>query len=301
MFAAVNWGQAIADAIALGALYGVVALGIGLVFGVLRLVNFAYGELITLGAYILAFTYGWPRPISILLCIGAVVTLALTQEFVAFRPLRRAGASPATMLVATFAVSFLLQSIYLIAFGSRGQIVGVLGTLNSAFTVAGVDIRWILLVTVVTGLALLVATAALLERTNVGLHIRAAAADFRTSRILGVRANRVIVVAFVISGVLAAAVSVLYTVQNPLVQPSMGVPITIFALVGVVVGGIERLWSAAAGGFVVGLVYGLLSDVLSSTSSVYLPAVVYGLVIVVLLLRPAGLFRSWRAQLVERV
>jgi branched-chain amino acid transport system permease protein len=154
---------------------------------------------------------------------------------------------------------------------------------------------------VTSGLVLLVATAALLERTSVGLHIRAAAADFRTSRILGVRANRVIVVAFVISGVLAASVSVLYTVQNPLVQPNMGVPITIFALVGVVVGGIERLWSAAAGGFVVGLVYGLLSDVLSSTSSVYLPAVVYGLVIVVLLLRPAGLFRSWRAQLVERV
>lgn len=301
MLAAVNWGQAIADAIALGALYGLVAVGIGLVFGVLRLVNFAYGELITLGAYVLAFTYGWPRAVSILLCIGAVVTLALAQEFVAFRPLRRGGASAATMLVATFAVSFLLQSIYLIAFGSRGQIVGVLGTLNSAFRIAGVDIRWILLVTVATGLVLLIATATLLDRTSVGLHIRAAAADFRTSRILGVRANRVIVLSFVISGVLAGAVSVLYTVQNPLVQPSMGVPITIFALVGVVVGGLERLWSAAAGGFVVGLVYGLLSDALSSTSSVYLPAVVYGLVIVVLLLRPAGLFRSWRAQQVERV
>jgi branched-chain amino acid transport system permease protein len=301
VIAAVNWGQAIADAIALGALYGLVAVGIGLVFGVLRLVNFAYGELITLGAYILAFTYGWPRAVSILLCIGAVVALALAQEFVAFRPMRRIGASPATMLVATFALSFLLQAIYLIAFGSRGQIVGTLGRLNSAFTIAGVDIRWILLVTAVTGVLLLVATATLLERTSVGLHIRAAAADFRTSRILGVRANRVILLSFVISGVLAAAVSVLYTVQNPLVQPSMGVPITIFALVGVVVGGIERLWSAAAGGFVVGFVYGLLSDALSSTSSVYLPAVVYGLVIVVLLLRPAGLFRSWRAQLVERV
>jgi branched-chain amino acid transport system permease protein len=90
-------------------------------------------------------------------------------------------------------------------------------------------------------------------------------------------------------------------VQNPLVQPNMGVPITIFALVGVVVGGIDRLWSAAAGGFVVGLVYGLFSDVLSSTSSVYLPSVVYGLVIVVLLVRPGGVFRSWRAQPVERV
>jgi branched-chain amino acid transport system permease protein len=297
----INWGQAIADAIALGALYGLVAVGIGLVFGVLRLINFAYGELITCGGYVLAYTYGWPRPVSILLCIGAVVALALAQEFVAFRPLRRGGASAATMLVATFAVSFLLQAIYLLAFGSRGQIVGTLGKLNSAFTVDGVDIRWILLVIVVTGLLLLGATATLLDRTEFGLHIRAAAADFRTSRILGVRANRVIVLSFVMSGVLAGTVSVLYTVQNPLVQPSMGVPITIFALVGVVVGGLERLWSAALGGFAVGFVYGLLADVLSSTSSVYLPSVVYGLVILVLLLRPAGLFRSWRAQQVERV
>jgi branched-chain amino acid transport system permease protein len=301
VIAAINWGQAIADAIALGALYGLVAVGIGLVFGVLRLVNFAYGELITCGGYVLAYTYGWPRPVSILLCVGAVVALALAQELVAFRPLRRGGASAATMLVATFAVSFLLQAVYLLAFGSRGQIVGTLGKLNSAFTVDGVDIRWILLVIVVTGLLLLGATAALLDRTEVGLHIRAAAADFRTSRILGVRANRVIVLSFVISGVLAGAVSVLYTVQNPLVQPSMGVPITIFALVGVVVGGLERLWSAALGGFAVGFVYGLLADALSSTSSVYLPSVVYGLVILVLLLRPAGLFRSWRAQQVERV
>jgi branched-chain amino acid transport system permease protein len=301
VIAAINWGQAIADAIALGALYGLVAVGIGLVFGVLRLINFAYGELITCGGYVLAYTYGWPRPVSILLCIAAVVALALAQEFVAFRPLRRGGASAATMLVATFAVSFLLQAVYLLAFGSRGQIVGTLGKLNSAFTVDGVDIRWILLVIVATGLLLLGATATLLDRTEVGLHIRAAAADFRTSRILGVRANRVIVLSFVMSGVLAGAVSVLYTVQNPLVQPSMGVPITIFALVGVVVGGLERLWSAALGGFAVGFVYGLLADALSSTSSVYLPSVVYGLVILVLLLRPAGLFRSWRAQQVERV
>jgi branched-chain amino acid transport system permease protein len=301
ILAAVNWGQAIADALALGALYGLVAVGIGLVFGVLRLVNFAYGELITCGAYVLAFTFGWPRAISIALCIGAVVALALAQELLAFRPLRRTGASPATMLVATFAVSFLLQAVYLLAFGSRGQIVGTLGTLNRAFTVDGVDIRWILLVTVVTGIALLAATAALLDRTNVGLHIRAAATDFRTSRILGVRANRVILLSFVISGVLAAAVSVLYTVSNPLVQPSMGVPITIFALVGVVVGGLDRLWSAALGGFTVGFVYGLFSDALSSTSSVYLPSVVYGLVVVVLLLRPAGLFGPLRGAQAERV
>src|SRR3954452_9684979 len=196
VLATINWGQAIADAIALGALYGLVAVGIGLVFGVLRLVNFAYGELITLGAYILAFTYGWPRPISILLCVGAVVALALAQELVAFRPLRRHGASPAAMLVATFAVSFLLQAIYLLAFGSRGQIVGTLGGLNTAFTIDGVDIRWIALVSTVAGAALLLATGALLNRTTIGLHVRAAAQDCRTARILGERANRVIGLSF---------------------------------------------------------------------------------------------------------
>jgi branched-chain amino acid transport system permease protein len=297
----VNWGQAIADAIALGALYGVVAVGIGLVFGVMRLINFAYGELITAGAYVLAYTSGWPPVLAIVACFAAVIALALAQERIAFRPLRRSGATPATMLVATFAVSFLLQAIYLLAFGTRGQIVGTLGRLNSAFTVSGVDIRWIVLVTTVSGVALLAATATLLNRTNMGLHLRAAAHDFRTARILGVRANRVIGLSFVVAGFLAAAVSVLYTVSNPLVQPSMGVPITIFALVGVVVGGLDRLWSAALGGFVVGFVYGMFGDLLSSQASPYLPSVVYGAVILVLLLRPAGLFAPWRAREVERV
>ena len=296
-----NWGQAIADAVALGSLYGLVAVGIGLVFGVMRLINFAYGELITAGGYVLAYTNSWPPALAIAACIAAVISLALLQERVAFRPLRRMGASPATMLVATFAVSFLLQAIYLIAFGSRGQIVSTLGRLNTAFTVRGVDIRWIVVVTVVTGGVLLAATAALLNRTSIGLHIRAAATDFRTARILGVRANRVIGFSFIMAGFLAAAVSVLYTVSSPLVQPQMGVPITIFALIGVVVGGLDRLWSAALGGFAVGFVYGMSGDLLSSQSSVYLPSVVYGLVIVVLLVRPAGLFAPLRARAVERV
>jgi branched-chain amino acid transport system permease protein len=297
----VNWGQGIADAIALGALYGVVAVGIGLVFGVMRLVNFAYGELITAGAYVLAYTSGWPPALAIVACVAAVIALALAQERIAFRPLRRSGASPATMLVATFAVSFLLQAIYLLAFGTRGQIVGTLGQLNTAFTIRGVDIRWIVLVTTVTGVALLAATAALLNRTELGLHVRAAAHDFRTARLLGVRANRVIGLSFVVAGFLAAAVSVLYTVSNPLVQPSMGVPITIFALIGVVVGGLDRLWSAALGGFAVGFVYGMFGDLLSSAASPYLPSVVYGAVILVLLLRPAGLMAPRRAREVERV
>ena len=125
--------------------------------------------------------------------------------------------------------------------------------------------------------------------------------DYRTHILVGVRADRVITFAFVLSGLLAASVSVLYTVSNPLVQPNLGVSITIFALVGVVVGGLDRLWSAALGGFGIGFAYSLFGDVLPSASRVFLPSVVYGVVIAVLVLRPAGLFAPLRVRQVERV
>lgn len=294
-----NWPQALVDAVGLGSIYGLAAIGIGLVFGVMRLVNFAYGEIVSAGGFTLAYLGGEPAWVAIVACVGACVALALLQERVVFRPLR--GASPATMLVATFALSFLLQAVYLLAFGSRGKIVSTLGGLNTAVNVGGVDIRWISFVSLAVGIALLGATATLLDRTPVGLHIRAAAADFRTARILGVRGNRVIGISVAISGFLAAAVAVLITVQQPLVTPDYGVQITIFALVGVVVGGLDRLWTATLGGFAIGFVYSLVGSALPSASSVYLPSVVYGLVILVLLLRPAGLFAPLRAQTVERV
>ena len=226
--------QSVIDAIALGAVYGVVALGIGLVFGVMRLVNFAYGELITAGGFTLAYLSGQPAIVAILACFAVVAAFALVQERI-FRPLRTAA--PATMLVATFAVSFLLQNVFLLAFGSRGKTVGTLGGLNTALAVGSLRIRWISIVAVVVGGVLLAATGLLLNRTTIGVQIRAAAADFRTARLLGVRANRVIAFSFLVSGFLAAAVAVLLTVQTPLVTPDFGVQVTIFALVGVVVGG----------------------------------------------------------------
>jgi branched-chain amino acid transport system permease protein len=290
--------QQLIDAVALGALYGLVAVGIGLVFGIMRLVNFAYGELITAGGYTLAYLSGEPSAVAIVACVAVVVALALLQERIAFRPLR--GASPATMLVATFAVSFLLQNVYLLWFGSRGKAVSTLGGLNRAIDVGSLRIRWISIVALLVGAGLLAATTLLLNRTSIGLHMRAAAADFRTARILGVRANRVIMLSFVVSGFLAAAVSVLLTVQSPLVTPDYGVSVTIFALVGVVLGGLDRLVSATLGGFAIGFATSFVGARLPTSASVYLPSVIYGAVIVVLLLRPGGLFAPGRSA-VERV
>jgi branched-chain amino acid transport system permease protein len=295
----VSYLQSIIDGIGLGAVYAVAAVGIGLVFGVMRLVNLAYGEIITAGGYTLAFLSGQPALVAIAACVAVCVAVALMQERIAFRPLR--GATPVTMLIATFAVSFLLQNVYLLAFGSRGSTVSTLGVLNNAISLGSLRIRWVTIVAVAVGALLLWALTLLLNRTTVGLELRASAVDFRTARLLGVRANRVIAYAFALSGLLAAGVAVLLTVQSPLVTPDYGVQVTLFALIGVVVGGLDRLATATLGGFAIGFATAFVGDQLPSSSSVYLPSVVYGLVIVVLLLRPRGLFSSRAAAAGERV
>jgi branched-chain amino acid transport system permease protein len=291
--------QALIDAVALGSLYALVAVGIGLVFGVMRLINFAHGELLTAGAYALALTSGRPPLVSVAACLAVVVALAVLMERVAFRPLR--GAAPATMLVATFAVAFLLQAVWLLSFGPQGARISVFPQLNQALALGDLRIRWVTLVTIVVGSLLLGGTVLLLQRTTLGLQMRAAAVDFRTARLLGVRADTVILLAFLVAGVLAAAVTILLTVQRPLVTPSFGLMIMIPVLVGVVVGGMDRLGSATLGGFSVGFAISVLGNVLPPDRRVFLDSVLFGLVILVLLVRPNGLFRPGGAVVVERV
>ena len=135
--------QILLDAVALGSIYALMAIGIGLVFGVLRLVNFAYGQLIMAGGYAIALTSDRSPVVSIAVCLAVVLTLSLAMELVAFRPLRRASASPTTMLVATFAISYLLQSIALVKFGAIGKFAVLFPGLAGFVTVGGVSVRWI--------------------------------------------------------------------------------------------------------------------------------------------------------------
>jgi branched-chain amino acid transport system permease protein len=295
-----DW-QTVADAVGLGGMYALMAVGIGLVFGVLRLVNFAYGQLIMAGAYSLAFAFerGWPVWSGILLCFGVVLALSVALDRVVFRPLR--AHSPAVMLVATFAIAFLLQSIALLWFGPLGKIAASLASLNQPWTISGVDIRKISIVSTAVAVGCLVALVVLLGRTSVGLHMRAAAMDFRTARLLGVRANRVIGSAVLISGLLAAAVAVLMTVQAPLVTPDFALRDTIFVLAGVVLGGMNRLVPATLGGFAIGFASGFLGGALPTGQSQYLPSFLFAAVILVLLIRPGGLFTRSGQQAVERV
>jgi branched-chain amino acid transport system permease protein len=294
----IDW-QTLADGVALGAIYALMAVGIGLVFGVLRLVNFAYGQLVMAGAFALALAsqWGWPLWAGIVLCFAVVLTLSVAMEHLVFRPLR--GHSPAVMLVATFAIAFLLQSIALLWFGSLGKIASSLAFLNRPWTISDVDIRKITIVAVIVAALCLLLLHLLLERTEVGLHMRAASMDFATSRMLGVRANRVISFAVLISGALAAVVAVMLTVQTPLVTPDFALRDTIVVLAGVVVGGLNRPIPATLGGFTIGFATGVLGGALPTNQSQYLPTFVFVAVILVLLVRPRGLFDFSRS--VERV
>ena len=298
-----NVPQTLVDSIGLGSVYALMAVGIGLVFGVMRLVNFAYGQLVMAGAYALAFTGSWGDPASIVVCFAVVIALALVMEVVAFRRLR--NVSPATMLAATFAISFLLQSIALLRYSFANKPIGdtahTLSGLNKSFVVGSTRIQWISIVAIVVGAVTLAALALFLNRTSIGLQMRAAAADFRTARMLGVRANRVIMFAFLLSGALAAIAAVILVVQTPLVTPDFALRDTILVLVGIVVGGIDRLVPATLGGFFIGFATGFLGDALPSGSRVYLPSAVFGLVVVVLLLRPSGLFTILGKPAAERV
>ncbi|MGH3082468.1 MAG: branched-chain amino acid ABC transporter permease [Gaiellaceae bacterium] len=288
------------DAIGLGAVFALMAVGIGLVFGVLRLVNFAYGQLVMAGAFALAYASDrdWPIAVGIALCFAVVLALSLAMERVVFRPLR--SQSAATMLIATFAVAFLLQSIALLWFGPLGKTATSLVALNRPISIGAVDIRRIAIVAIVTAAVCLALLVLLLNRTSIGLHMRAASMDFSTARLLGVRASMVSGVAVLISGLLAAVVAVMLTVQYPTVTPTFALQETILVLAGVMVGGMTRLLSATLGGFLIGYVSGLLGGALPSSQSQYLPSFLFGLVILVLLVRPDGLFTRGRG-LVERV
>ncbi len=207
------------------------------------------------------------------------------------------------MLVTTFAIAFLLQSIALIGDlrdGTIGEPASSVAPLNRAVSVGGVDVRKVTIVAIVVAVVALGLLALLLARTTIGLHMRAAATDFRTARLLGVRANRVIGFAVVLSGVLAAAVAVILTVQFPLVTPDFALKETIVVLVGVVVGGIDRLWTATLGGFAIGFATGIINGALPTDKTVFLPSAVFALVILVLLLRPAGLFAGRHTTVVDR-
>jgi branched-chain amino acid transport system permease protein len=279
--------QIAVDALSVGGLYALTALGIGLIFGVMRLINFAHGELIMATGYTLLALFGQPLPVMLGGGLLAAIVLALATERAAFRPLR--AADPATLLISSFAVSFFLQKLLILIVGSRPKGIDFMPELSRQVDFFGARLQALQLVTIVVSALLLGGFTWFLRATPLGLEMRAAAEDFRMARVLGVRANRVIATAFALSGILAAAVSFLVVAQTGIVQPRMGLQLVIIAFVGTVIGGLGSLTGAALGGFLVGVATILLQALLPPDLRVFREAFVFIAVTVVILFRPQGL------------
>ena len=281
--------QLIVDSLTAGSFYALFALGIALIFGIMQLVNFAHGELIMVGAYAVYLTQGWSLPLMLLVSVGTVVVLALLMERVAFRPVR--GANPATLLITSFAVSFLLQNLAQMVFTTLPKSADVAPVFRRSFTVGGLTVGWLSVVTIVTTAVLLAALALFLRRTATGVQMRAAAEDFGMARLCGVRSNRVIATAFGIGGLLAGVGALLLVGQSGSVSITMGLAPVLFGFTAAAIGGLGSLPGAVVGGYLLGAGSTVLQQVLPYGLAGYRDAFLFLGVFGLMCLRPGGLFR----------
>lgn len=282
--------QHIFDAASTGGLYALIALGIALVFGVMNLVNFAYGELLMVAGYLIFVTESLPWPVVAAVTVLGVVVVALLMERVAFRPVRTAD--PTTMLVTSFAVSILLQNVVVWIAGRRPKGVSFGNALAHPVDIVGARVPEVEVVTIALVVILLGGLMVVLKRTQLGIQMRAAAEDFRMTRLMGVKADTVIVAAFAASGALAAVAALLFVVTTGTISPTMGLQPVLIGFVATVIGGMGSLVGAATGGFLLGAVTVALQAGLPLAARGYRDAILYSLVILVLLLRPRGLFAT---------
>lgn len=278
------------DAISLGGLYAITALGVALVFGVMRLMNFAYGALIMIGGYLLLAFSSAPWPVYVLLSVFGVCLAALAMERVAFRPIR--GGDASTLLVTSFSLAIGLEALASIILGSRSKSANILPGLSDSVTLLGNTVAWLDIATIVCTVALLGGFSAFLRYTSLGMQLRAASEDFRMARLLGVRANRVIAAAFAASGIFAGAAAVLLVAQTGSLSPSMGLTPVLIAFVATVIGGMGSLYGAALGGAILGILSVTLQVTLPVGALPYRDGMIFAIVILILLARPQGLVGS---------
>ncbi|QIZ37356.1 branched-chain amino acid ABC transporter permease [Saccharopolyspora sp. ASAGF58] len=280
----------VVSAIGLGALYALLTIGVALLFGVLGLLNFAYGEIVMAGGFALYLFRDQPWALAVGAALVLAVIVAVVCEVLAFRPLR--DADPITLMIASFAVSLAIQSLARMTVLPRAQGVAPEPFLGQRFQLLGADISVLEIGTLVLCGLILGAVALLMTRTSLGIQLRAAAENFEMASVLGVRANLVIPGAFAIVGLLAAAGSVVLVARQGAVSAEMGLQPMLIGVVGAVLGGLRSLKGAALGGFILGVATTLLETVLPTGLIAFRDAVLFSALIAVLVIRPQGLLSS---------
>ncbi|MEA2168639.1 MAG: branched-chain amino acid transport system permease protein [Solirubrobacteraceae bacterium] len=281
--------QQLINALSLGSTYALMAMGLAIIFSTMGVINFAHGELLTLGGYIMwvALGSGVPWPAVLPITIAGTAVLAIVMERVAFRPLR--GASMVTLLVTSFALSFFIQTVLGIVLGARAKAVDVPNWTSDVLRVGSVQLPVLQVATTIVTVICLVALAIFLRRSRMGIAMRAASDDLGMVRLLGIRASRVFGLAFALSGMLAGIAALLYVARSGSVQPDTGVAPLIKAFVAVIIGGVGSIGGAVVGGFVLGVLEVLLQANLPSGVRPMSDAFALIVLIAVLMARPSGI------------
>jgi branched-chain amino acid transport system permease protein len=279
--------QNLIDALALGSLYALIALGVTLVYSVMDMMNFAHGEFIMLSAYALFVLAGLPFGVAMAGALLTGVLIAIAAERIAFRPVR--GADLSAQLVTSLAVATILQNVVTAAVDARPKSVATPAFISETTQLGSLSVPNLEFLTVGLTVVVLAGLGWLLYRTHAGLAMRAAAENFEMARLLGVRADRVIALSFAVSGALAAAVGVLLVMQTGQVSPTMGLTPVLVGFVAVTIGGFGKMLGAVLGGVLLGIVSSLLGAYLPATLAPFRDAIVFSLPVAILVFRPHGL------------
>lgn len=281
--------QQIVNAISLGGIYALLALGLAVVFSIVSLINFAHGELMTVAGYGLFFALAAavPFPAALVFAVAMAVAAALLTERFAFRPMRKADATG--LLLTSFAVSAILRVIFQNGISARPKPIPLPPSLSGSVNLHIASVGIVPLLSIVVAAVSLVVLSLFLKRTTLGKAMRAAAEDFQVLRLMGIKANRVIAVAFAVSGALAGVSAILWVAQRGSVDPLMGFVPVLKAFVAAVIGGLGSLTGAVVGGFTLGILEVLFQAFLPDAALPYRDAFVLGIVILMLVWRPDGL------------
>ena len=271
--------------IVLGSILTLGAIGVSLIFGILRFAHFAHGDMMTLGAYfalIFVATWGWPLYLAL---PAAMILAAATAVFIdqtVYRRLRRTA--PVIMLISSFGMALILRAVVQLIWGP-GNHVYVEG-INLPYLIRDIRIKPDHIIIVVSAILLVIAFHLFLQRTKIGKAMRAMADNVELARISGIDSERVVIWTWVIGGSLAAAAGVLLALDTRL-NPQLGWHLLLSVFAATIVGGIGRPYGAIAGGFIIGIATELSTAVIVP---VYKPAVAFGLMVIVLIVRPRGIF-----------
>ncbi len=272
-----------------GSIYALIALGYTMVYGIVKLINFAHGDILMVGAYTAVVTLvslNWPAPAALLAAILMCVLFGVVIERVAYKPLR---SSPRiSSLITAIGVSMLLQNAALLIFGAQSRPFPTLLQVPP-LRFLGLQVSFITVLTVAVSALLMVVLQIFVKTAKAGKAMRAASEDYNTAQLMGINVNTTITLTFAIGCALAGIGAFLYVMAYPAVSPTMGSLPGLKAFIAAVLGGIGIIPGAMLGGFVMGVAESLTKAYISTQMS---DAVVYGILIVVLLVKPTGLIGS---------